>query len=129
MLENPTHLLLDCDECKQFVYDIETCKPKLRRGQKMPRPPGTPLPCRSCPKKSPERWKQIKPSRRTLETLDLYRKSRSTSGRCLTRRELADQLLLRNFALLDAIFRGAESNAVQRAVSDLVTVLRRNNGR
>ena len=125
MLQHPAHAALDCSECKQWIYDIETATPKLRRGKKQPRPAGVPTPCQSCPKQSPERWETLKLNRRSLATLALYRRTRATYGRALNDAEARDELLQANFALLDAIFTAWERAASQRAIYDAMTTARR----
>lgn len=128
MLQHPAHAALDCSECQRWIYDIETAKPKLRRGKKQPRPAGVATPCSSCPKRSPERWETLKLNRRSLATLALYRRSRATGGRALTDAEAADELLLSNFALLDAVFTSWAHSVQQRAIYDAITLVRRANG-
>lgn len=123
-LQNPGNAALDCEECKRFLYNIDTGKPYLRQNRKQERPKGSPTPCHKCPKKSPERWQKIKPSRRTYATLDLYRKCRSTGGLALTPAELADDLLLSNLATLDEIYRLHELASQQQTIGDLITALR-----
>lgn len=129
MLNHPAHAALDCETCQKWVYDIETCQPKKRGGKIQPRPPGVPTPCGSCPKKSPENWERIKPTRRTFATLELYRRNKATFGRALNEHEVNDEWLQKNFAILDDVFasheRANQQRSQQRVMRNLIASIRR----
>lgn len=46
---------LDCNDCHQFLYDIDTGKPQLWRGKPAKRPAHVPPPCKKCPKQGPDK--------------------------------------------------------------------------
>lgn len=129
LLNYPAHAGLECSECQKWIYDIQTCEPKKRGGKIQPRPPGVPTPCQSCPKKSPENWERIKPTRRTYATLELYRRNKATFGRTLNEHEADDEWLQKNFAILDEVFQANENanqhRAQQRAIHNLIKTMRR----
>lgn len=83
-------------------------KPIMRGGVHQPRPPGTKTPCLSCPKKSPENAALLELSDPNLATVRLYLRSRATAGACLNDAEKEDELLLRNLAICDLVFRQYE---------------------
>lgn len=104
---HPGAAAIDCEDCKQWIYDLETGKRALvrvgpDRGERpQPRPPGVPTPCGECPKKNPENAAQIKLTPKNRQTLDLWRRARATQFQCVPEHLRSDPILARNFAELD----------------------------
>ena len=107
-LAHPQLTLFDCEDCRQWIIDLKTGRRLERGGEAQPRRPGTPTPCRTCPRESPERAKAIALGRREFATIDFYLQVRATSGACMNDRERTDALLLRNLAIVDGVFRRHE---------------------
>lgn len=118
--------LPSCDECQKWVYDID--KGELitnANDEPVARKPGQALPCRACPKESPDNAKWTELSCRNMKTLQLYLQNRALFGRALSDAEASDRVLQFNFAVIDGIMRRWE---LQQASSGLeetfATVLR-----
>lgn len=105
LMEHPQAAALPCSECQEFIYNIETGKVAMRGGQPQKRLPNQPTPCRTCPKESPARAKELELSERARQTVELYMRHRAMGGGFLTAAEAGDSLLQRNFALIDSVFR------------------------
>lgn len=106
---HPGAALIDCEDCKNFVYDLETGKRQTyrqgpdRKEVPQPRLPGMPLQCGKCPKKSPENAKLVELTAKNWKTYRLWREARATHGRCLTPQMAADSIVRRNLAVLDSV--------------------------
>ena len=109
LLFHPQLLKRTCASCRQWLYDDQH-RFVTRAGQPVRRPPGSPTPCWKCPKGSPA---QSAGYERDLDkigaTMDLYFRVRATVGRCLSQREAADSLTVRNLSIVDAIVRKGEA--------------------
>lgn len=81
------------------MFDKEWKRAK-RSGQDVPRAPGTPTPCKSCPKKSPEHAKKLILTARSRATLQRFYQQLATSGACLTGEERRDSWLMYLFGLI-----------------------------
>jgi hypothetical protein len=88
-----------CEECQAWVYTKEW-KRAQRSGADVPRPPGTPTPCKICPKKSPEHAKTLILTARSRATLQRFYEQQATFGACLTDEEKADAWLMYLFGLI-----------------------------
>ncbi len=107
LLNHPEVAHLECKDCQEWIYNIETGEQIKRRGRPQPRAPGQPTPCNRCPKGSPENAERLKLTTANVLTLRLYLRNRATLG-CLNDAERSDELLQRNFAILDTTFRAWE---------------------
>lgn len=81
------------------MYD-KNWKRAQRAGQDVPRPPGTPTPCKICPKKSPENAKTLILTPRSRATLQRFYEQQATFGACLTEEERRDSWLMYLFGLI-----------------------------
>lgn len=104
ILAHPEAAAVSCSTCKAWVHGPDW-KVVKRGGVPQARPPGMPTPCHSCPKESPAKAAQLELTAANRQTLRLFLRSRATAGACLNEEERNDELLLRNFALIDVIFR------------------------
>ena len=107
-LAHPQLTGFTCEDCRAWLIDLKTGKRIERGGEPQRRRPGAPTPCRTCPRESPERGKALALGRREMATIHFYLQVRATAGVCLTERERADPLLLRNLAIVDGVFRQYE---------------------
>lgn len=98
-LYHPEVAALDCSDCKKWIYGKDW-KRSQRGGQDVPRPPGTPTPCRVCPKQSPENAERLKLTRWNQLTLARYNESLATGGQCLRKSERRDRWQARLFAVI-----------------------------
>ena len=57
MLEHPD--VPDCHECQQWLYEPKNWTRQEKSGKPIPRKPGMKLPCRMCPKQSPDISKRL----------------------------------------------------------------------
>lgn len=128
-MEHPAVANLSCEECKKWLVDIETGKIKTRGGKPQRRPAGSPTPCHACPKKSPEHAKQVELNQRNWATVRLFVRNRAMQGRALTPAEAADELLQRNFGLIDTILRQWEGQRVADALGTAIAKLDATRGR
>lgn len=116
MLLHPGAASIDCEDCKQWIYDLETGKRELvrmgsdRREVPQPRPPGVSTPCSSCPKKNPENAEELKLSEKNRKTYQLWKMAKTSNFRCIPDELAQDPILLRNFAELDEIIRQVEQS-------------------
>lgn len=114
MLWHPKIADLPCSQCKLFIYDDEGNQ-STYGGEPIRRPPGTPTPCGTCPKESPERAAELELSPKNWKTLALFLRHRATGFRHL---EGADAVLLDNFRALSAIFRQHEEERRERGLTE-----------
>lgn len=121
-LQHPEHAALECEECKRFVYQIDTAQPWMKAGKRVKAPKNYRTPCEACPKGSPERYEQIRLTARSAATLDLYRATRAMGGRNLTDAEASDELLAIMFSILDRLFTAKEQATIRSAVVDVLSV-------
>lgn len=84
------------------------------------RPSVCPPPCGSCPKKGPEREKEFVLSARNRRTLEFYRQVKATFGKALSEEAAADEIVKRNFALLDRMFGEHEQERLAEVVGRAV---------
>jgi hypothetical protein len=114
LLFHPQLLKRTCASCRQWLYD-DRHHIVTRAGQPVCRPPGSPTPCWKCPKGSPAQSAGLE---RDLDkigaTVDLYFRVRATAGRCLSQREAADLLTVRNLSIVEAIVRKWEAAHARR---------------
>jgi hypothetical protein len=116
-LTSPGIAALPCSECAKFLYDIKTGKPVTRGdGEKQPRPQGAPLPCRLCPKKSPQEAHKYELSRKNVKALRLYLEMRATQGRCIPKRLARDGMFRRVMATIDQVMRSVEREQNAEAI-------------
>ena len=65
LLFHPGAARIDCEECQQFVFNLDTGEKETYRSgptrEQLPlvRGPGVPTPCNKCPKESPEKAREI----------------------------------------------------------------------
>jgi hypothetical protein len=71
-----------------------------RAGQDVPREPGTPTPCKVCPKKSPDHARTLILTKRSQAILERFYQQQATCGACLTEEEKSDSWLMYLFGLL-----------------------------
>lgn len=92
------------------MYDLETGERETTCNGLLPviRPPGVPMPCRECPKGSPEREHEFVLTPANRRTWELFKECRATGGRALREEWAADRWLASNFAVLDRITGEAE---------------------
>ncbi|TWT30719.1 hypothetical protein [Blastopirellula retiformator] len=111
--------MIDCDDCQQFVYDLEKGEratvamgpDRVQTPQR--RLPGMKLQCGQCPKKSPQNAKRLELSVKNWKTYQLWREVKATHGRCLTDEMARDSIIRRNLAILDALHEVHERNTQQ----------------
>lgn len=103
LLYHPEVAAVPCSECQRWIYGKDW-KPALRGGRKQARGPGQATPCMICPKKSPENAKQLELTPQAHRTIQLYLRHRAT-GSALTKAEAKDAYLVRNFGIIDVLFR------------------------
>ena len=105
ILLHPRLLERTCTRCRTWLYD-DRHQIVYRLGQKVRRPPDTLLPCWKCPKQSPAAAAGCERDiDRIARTVRLYFEVQATAGRCLSDRQAADRLLVRNLAIVDAVVR------------------------
>ena len=106
MLHHPGAARIDCDDCKQFVFDLKTGERETfksgpeRKELPLARNAGESPPCRQCPKESPERAKQIELSDKNWQAYSHYLQAKAVG---LTDAEKRDPIVRRNFALIEMI--------------------------
>jgi len=106
---HPGAALIDCDDCQNYLYDLETGRRvTFRQGPErtetpQPRLPGMPLQCGSCPKGSPAAAQQVELSPKNWKTYRLWREVQATYGRCLSPAMARDSIIRRNLAAIDAV--------------------------
>jgi len=102
----PGVVSIDCDQCHQFMYDLETGKPEEWRGKPARRVKGVPPPCKTkCPKRGPDEYTTLLPQ--NLECLEHY-------SECSATGDFPDDPLVRRHA---AILKNVERH-VEQARSD-----------
>jgi hypothetical protein len=108
LLFHPQLVNRTCASCRLWLYDDQH-RFVTRAGRPVRRPQGSPTPCWKCPKQSAA---QSAGYERDLDkigaTIDLYFRVRATAGRCLSQRESADSLTVRNLSIVDTIVRQGE---------------------
>lgn len=128
LLFHPGPASIRCDDCKRYIYDLETGERKTHPGpggRELPdlRYPGMPLPCENCPKQSPAKEKEYRLSDRNWKTLELYEQVRASAGACLSEAERRDPILRRNLAIIDRIMRQYERRRSAEELSHQVALL------
>jgi hypothetical protein len=125
-LNRPALLKFSCDECKEFVYDMQTgerettCEGLLEVLRPVG-PSGKPEPpCKKCPKGSPDREHEFILTEANRKTYQLYLEVQATAGARLTKSMKRDRWLLRNLGL---IHRLAEARKESRQEEFLIEVL------
>jgi hypothetical protein len=118
MLYHPQVANVPCEDCQKWVYD-KNWRRAQRGGQDVPRPPGTPTPCQSCPKKSPEHAKTLILTRRNSATLRRFYEQQATCGACLTEEEKGDAWLIYLFGLIGKELRQFERQEQLEVVAKL----------
>ncbi|MEW4564717.1 hypothetical protein AB1K70_19410 [Bremerella sp. JC770] len=114
LLLHPGAAAIDCDQCVQWIYDLETGQRQTvrtgadRREVPQRRPAGVPTPCATCPKQSPARAQHLTLSAKNRRTYHLWRCARATHFHCVPNHLRSDPILARNFAHLDDVARRAE---------------------
>lgn len=107
MLLHPGPASIDCGDCREWLYDLETGKRQtIGKGEKerpIPRPKKTATPCEECPKGSPANAEALKLSERNRKTYELWRRGKATGGQAIPERLRGDAILARNFAELDQL--------------------------
>ncbi|WP_146431161.1 hypothetical protein [Blastopirellula retiformator] len=108
---HPGAALINCEDCQQFVYDLQTGRRvTVRQGperQETPqrRLPGMPLQCGSCAKGSPAEAPQWELSAKNWKAYRLWREVRATYGRCVSPAMARDSIIRRNLAAIDDVVR------------------------
>jgi len=74
------------------LYDVETWKIAEKRGKPIPRMPGDPTPCESCPRGSPEREVETTLSEANWKAYERYLEGREMNWVCVSEREKVDAL-------------------------------------
>lgn len=82
------------------------------------RPKGSPTPCSTCPKESPEKAKEHELSPKNCRALAHYREARAVG---LTDTERADPIVRRNFAIIDNLFRFHEQQQSARLIASEIS--------
>lgn len=98
---------IPCEQCKEFVFNIETGeKQTYKSGPERKELPllrsGSPTPCDSCPKESPERAKEMELTPKNWQAFQWYQEARATG---LSDAEKNDPIVRRIFAALDPVTR------------------------
>ena len=122
MMDHPE--VPSCGECQQWVYDPETWSRQKKGGVDIRRKPGMKLPCRVCPKKSPEESKRhYELNDRNLRALTFYREV-AAMGFDWTDEERSDGVLRRNMAIIHQHIQIYDAYRSHRSsVVDLATML------
>jgi len=120
-LFHPEVAAVSCEECKAWIYTSDWKRAK-RGGKDVPRAPGLPTPCGSCPKKSPENAKRIELTTRNLALVRRWKQVRATGGACLSEVERADGWLMKMLSVIDEVFREYEADRERRNLIDLFRV-------
>lgn len=120
MLFHPGAVLIDCEDCKKYVYDLETGKRKtFVSGPKRDVKPfvrgSSPLQCGNCPKKSPENAKACSLSERNQKTILLYHQLRAGVG--FTEDMKQDDVLKINMAIIDTMYREHDRDSLARGMA------------
>lgn len=111
VLFHPGAARIDCDDCKQFVFDLDTGEKETYRSGPtrellpMARSPETPTPCQKCPKGSPEKAKEVELSAKNWAAFAHYLQAKSVG---LSEMERDDPIVRRNFAIVDGIVKEHE---------------------
>lgn len=107
LLLHPGPASIDCEDCQEWLYDLDTGKRQTigqgERERPIPRPKGTDTPCEECPKGSPSNAEILKLSPRNRKTYELWRRAKATGGHAVPDHLRADAILARNFAELDQV--------------------------
>ncbi len=130
----PGAAAIDCGDCAKWLYDLETGQRETatvgpqREKQFIPRPKGTATPCGHCPKKSPERAKEIELIPKNRQTFNLWRRARATHGAAIPERLRGDFILSQNFAELDALKESIEEARQQKMMAVMLSTAKENHG-
>jgi hypothetical protein len=116
---------ISCEECEKWIVDVSKEEFSTRAGERQARAPGQPTPCRHCPKESPAKAKALTLSDAHSATLELYLRSRATSGRSLTEQEAQDPILQQHFAIIDTVWRSFDKRDSARLLGDSLPLLSR----
>lgn len=116
-LYHPGVARIDCRQCQERLYDLETGTPKtfkvrgeIRYYDKEAVPDHKP-PCRThlgCPKGSPEEAHLHELSLQNWKVVDLWKAVRATQGRCLTESQANDPLTTYLLTIVDEVMREKE---------------------
>jgi len=129
LLFHPGVARIDCEDCKRWIYDLETGKRKTYRSgpereeKDQVRPKGVPTPCDKCAKGSPKKAEECQLSVRNYRTLALHSEVRATAGACLSKRARRDRLLLWNLAIVDGLVREWERKRAAEELANQVAML------
>jgi hypothetical protein len=129
MLRHPR--LPSCATCQKYMVDydwqtgggsgeIQQWGPPSNR-QSHERSKDCPPPCHSCPKKGPQHEHEFVLNDKNWRTLEFYRQTKATFGRGLTDEEARDEIVRKNFSVLDQLFAAADQEETSEAVSRGVT--------
>lgn len=88
------------------MYDDKGDRITTRAGAFIPRPPGTPLPCNTCPKKSPEEAHEYELNDRNQTLAEYYLTARGCGWN-----SPMDDLTRERFGVVDVIIRECEQKA------------------
>lgn len=106
ILLHPGAARIDCEECKKFVFNLDTGEKETYRSgptrELLPveRLPSVPTPCNKCPKQSPEKAKEIELTEKNWAAFAHYQQCKAVG---LTEAERRDPIVRRNFALMDRL--------------------------
>ena len=124
LLVHPGPASIDCDDCQKFIYDLETGQRKQvgRKGHRkpQPRPPGIPLQCGNCPKRSLAESKKIELSEKNRLAYRAWAEVKATYGKAMSERMAADGIVRQNFSIIDSVTTECERHLNAKALGKQV---------
>jgi hypothetical protein len=122
LLNHPTVASTSCATCKEWWFNPKAGKFEERPvGTRLKRPLGadgqTHLPCGECPKGSPDKEHETRPTPRNRKVIDLFFRYLTCGTDAIPKQWRDDQLLVTNLTIAASVWRKHDRNALAEAVA------------